>query len=83
MNELTPMLNHVQAVITDVGLKVLGAVALWIVGRWLIRFAISLTTRALAAQQVDRTLLSYLSSSISVVLNIALVVAILIVGLPS
>jgi small conductance mechanosensitive channel len=60
-----------------VGLKILGALAAWLVGRWLIGFVIRLTNAALTRQQVDPTLQRYLGSIIAVTLNVILVVAIL------
>jgi len=77
MNELTPIINQVQAAITDVGLKIIGAMALWVVGRWLIRFATSLITRALEAKKVDQMLLTYLCTTIGILLNVAMIIAIL------
>jgi small conductance mechanosensitive channel len=47
------------------------------VGRWLIRFALRLTRRALGRQSFDPTLTRYAQTSLSVLLNIALIVAIL------
>jgi len=58
-------------------LKVFGAIAVWIIGRRLIQFAIALAVRALRRQAVEETLLVYIGSTISVLLNVALVVAIL------
>ena len=62
----------------DFGLKILGAIAAWIVGRWLI----GLVLRAFGAamergKKVDATLARYLKSILGVVLNIVLVLAIL------
>ena len=65
------------AVLTAVGLRILGAIALWIVGRWLIGFAVRLLGRALDRQQFDSTLSRYFQTSLSVLLNIVLVVALL------
>ena len=65
------------ALFTQFGLKILGAIVVWIVGRMLIRMAISLTTRALEAQRVDHTILRYMGSALSVLLTIVLIVAIL------
>ena len=59
------------------GLKILGAIALWVIGRWLIQFAIRLVTRALKKRPIEPTIINYLGSTISVLLNITLVVAIL------
>jgi small conductance mechanosensitive channel len=66
-----------QQVLTGVGLEVLGAIVLYIVGRWLISFAVGLVQKALARQKFDPTLLRFLGNTISVVLNITLVIAIL------
>ncbi len=57
--------------------KIVGAVVLWLVGRWLIAFAMRLLGRALAKQQLDMTLTRYLQTGLSIVLNTALVIAIL------
>jgi small conductance mechanosensitive channel len=59
------------------GLKVLGAIVLWVIGRALISFAISLVKRALMRRPIEPTVVNYLASTISVLLNITLVVAIL------
>jgi small conductance mechanosensitive channel len=64
------------AIITQFGLKLLGAIVLWVVGRWLINFAMRLITRSLRAR-VDATVVKYLASSIGVILQIVLIVAIL------
>jgi small conductance mechanosensitive channel len=62
----------------DFGLKVLAALAAWIVGRWIISVAVRLFTRALeAGKKVDSTLSNYLRSILTVLLNIVLVLAIL------
>jgi small conductance mechanosensitive channel len=58
------------------GLKVLGAIALWIVGRWLIRFAVRMLVRSLK-YPFDQTVAGYIGTAASVLLNIALIVAIL------
>ena len=59
------------------GLKVLGAIAVWVVGRWLIGLSVRLVTKALGRQNVDPTLLRYVGNVVNVALNIVLVVAIL------
>ncbi|MBK6291568.1 MAG: mechanosensitive ion channel family protein [Ignavibacteria bacterium] len=56
---------------------VVGAVLMWMVGRWLIGFVINMIRRALTARNVDATLQNYLASIIAVSLNIILVIAIL------
>jgi small conductance mechanosensitive channel len=64
-------------VIIVVGFKVVGAIIFYLIGRWLISFAIRLVSGALERQKVDPTLLRYIGTVISVTLNIILVVAIL------
>ena len=59
------------------GLKVAGAIVVWVVGRYLIGLAVRLVSNALERQRVDPTVLRYLGTVISVTLNIILVVAIL------
>jgi small conductance mechanosensitive channel len=56
---------------------VVGAIVLLIIGRWLIAFAVRLITGSLERQQVDPTLLRYVGNIVSVILNVALIVAIL------
>jgi hypothetical protein len=43
--------------LTDAGLKLLGALALWIVGRWLSSFGLTLVSRSMEARQVDGTII--------------------------
>ncbi len=71
------ILQNTVAVLTNVGLKVLGAIGLWIAGRWLIGLSLRLIGRAMTRQKIDPTLIRYFQSAIGAVLNIALVVAIL------
>ena len=62
----------------DFGLKVLAAIAAWVVGRWLISLALRIFTAALArGQRIDSTLAAYLRSILSVLLNVVLILAIL------
>jgi small conductance mechanosensitive channel len=63
--------------LTGAALKVIAAIFLWFIGRKLIDLSINLTSHALKKQRIDATLISYMSSSIAVLLNIILVVAIL------
>jgi small conductance mechanosensitive channel len=57
--------------------KLLGAAALWLVGRWLISLALGMLKHSLTRHALDATLSSYFMRSLSVVLNIALVIALL------
>lgn len=61
----------------DLLVKVLAAIAFWIVGRWLIGKVTGLIQSAMGRNHVDPTLTKYMGSIIAVVLNIALVLGIL------
>jgi small conductance mechanosensitive channel len=65
------------AIATQVGLKILGAAVLWFVGRRLIHFTGSILSKALARQKLDITIAGYIESTVTVLLNIALIVALL------
>jgi small conductance mechanosensitive channel len=59
------------------GLKLIGALLVFVIGRRLIDLAVRLISSALARREVDPTVLRYVGSSVSVALNVALVVALL------
>ena len=65
------------ATLIAVAWKLIGAIVLWLVGRWLIRFAGRLLGRMLVREHVDATLARYFQAGVGVTLNIALVVALL------
>ena len=73
----TAMMQTVTAVLTAVGLKILGAIVLFMIGRWLIALALRLIDSALRKQKIDATLIRYINSGVGALLNIVLVVAIL------
>ena len=75
--DVNTLVASATATLIAVGWKVAGALLLWLVGRWLIAFAIRLVDRALANQRFDATLSRYLQTGLSVLLNVALIVAIL------
>lgn len=62
----------------DFGLKVLGAIAVWVVGRWLIGWVRRLAHVALQrGRRIDETLARYLSAALSMGLNVLLILAVL------
>ena len=75
--DILGMMETAKPILIAFGLKVLGAIAAYIVGRMLIGFAATLVTKALERQKVDETIVRYLRSLINIALNIVLVVAIL------
>jgi small conductance mechanosensitive channel len=70
-------MQTVTAIAIAFGLKIIGAIVVWVVGRYLIGLAVRLVSNALEKQRVDPTVLRYLGTVVSVTLNIILVVAIL------
>lgn len=63
--------------LTRVGLKILGALVLYIIGRWLIKLALALMTKTLNRQHLDATIVRYISSALNVTLNVVLIMALL------
>jgi small conductance mechanosensitive channel len=59
------------------GIRVLEAIALWIVGRWLIGLALRMIGSGMTKQKIDPTLIRYIQNAVAAILNIVLVVAIL------
>jgi small conductance mechanosensitive channel len=70
-------LKEVLKQLAQAGLNVLAAIALFIIGRWLINFALSLMSRTLKGRNIDLTLIAYTKSTLRVVLTIILIVGIL------
>ncbi|TRW14690.1 mechanosensitive ion channel family protein [Glacieibacterium frigidum] len=64
-------------ILTAVGLKIIGAIVLYMVGRWLIGIATRTVSAVLTARNFDPTLQRYIANILGVLLNIVLVVAIL------
>ena len=60
----------------DIGLKVMGAVIVWIVGSWLIGMVRRMMTSAMTAKEVDVTLIKYITSAVGILLKVILIVAI-------
>jgi small conductance mechanosensitive channel len=75
--DVNALIQNVSVTLVAVAWKLAGALALWLVGRWLISFALGLLGKALARQQFDVTLTRYMQTALSILLNVALVVALL------
>jgi small conductance mechanosensitive channel len=63
--------------LTAFGLKILGAIVAWVIGRYVIRIGVRLTVAGLNRQQIDATLVRYVGNIVSVALTIGLIVALL------
>jgi len=61
----------------DIGGKILGAIVLWIVGRYLVGLVQKLIGVSLNRQKLDPTLVRYVHSAVGVLLNVILVIAVL------
>jgi small conductance mechanosensitive channel len=61
----------------DIALKILGALAIWILGRWVIRGALRLIVAALEKRDTDPTLVRYGHSVLRSALSVVLFVAVL------
>jgi len=75
--DVNALVQNASVTLLALGWKLAGAVALWLVGRWLISYAIRLVGRALDRQQRDVTLTRYAQTALRIVLNIVLIVALL------
>jgi small conductance mechanosensitive channel len=67
----------VSATLLTLAIKVLAAIAFWVVGRWIIRRVVGLTRAGMERGKLDATLVRYLGAILGVLLNIALVLGIL------
>ena len=75
--DLTATITVLKTAFLGFGLKALSAIAIWIVGRWLIGVVSSLLRRALNARHIDYTITTYIINTLMVALNIFLAMAIL------
>lgn len=69
------MMHYFSTQVVALGLKVLGAIVIWIIGTWLIRFGTNVLRRTLTAKQIDTTLVTYVASGVSVLLKVILIIA--------
>ena len=74
---LTAMTQTVTTTLTTVGLRLLGAIAVWIIGRRVIGIVLGVLGRALTKQSMDPTLIRYIHSAVAALLNVVMVIAIL------
>lgn len=76
-NLMTDVNRIVLENLVPFGWKILGAIALWIIGGWFINTVKTLSRRGMGARGLDATLIEYFGSAIGVLLRILLVIAIL------
>jgi len=75
--DLNALMQNASATLVAVGWKVAGAIVLWFVGRWLINLALRMLGSALEKNKFDVTLTRYMQTALGILLNVALIVAIL------
>lgn len=67
----------VQRYVVPLGWKLLGALAVWIVGGWIVRLVRAGLGRAMDVRHVDKTLASYVDASANVLMKVLVLIAIL------
>ncbi len=71
------IMSSLSESVVSVGGRVLGAILLWIVGRWLISLIKRMVGAGMQRQSVDPTLVRYADSALGILLNVLLVIAVL------
>ena len=66
-----------KPIVIAMGLKILGAIVIYIVGRMLIGLVGTIITKAMERQKIEPTVIRYFANAVAVALNIMLVVGIL------
>jgi small conductance mechanosensitive channel len=69
--------TFLSTTLSELAVKIAAAIAMWIVGRWLIGKVVAGMQAAMNRNNVDPTLTKYLGSIVAIALNIALVIGIL------
>jgi small conductance mechanosensitive channel len=75
--DMNSVQNFLSTTVTELAIKILAAIAFWVVGRWLIGKVVGLMQAAMNRNHIDPTLTKYLGSIVAIALNIALVLGIL------
>ncbi len=75
--DMNGLVASAMATLLAIAWRVVGALLLWLAGRWLIGLAVRMLRRTLGGQLFDPTLGRYLERGLSVLLNAVLIVAIL------
>lgn len=77
VDQLQNFLTKIVGYLAGFAIQLVGAIALWLIGRWVINFLVGLIKKTVKAQNFDPTLITYLTSSLNVLLQIVLIIAIL------
>ncbi len=76
-NKVNELMQSGWTLAISLGIRVLEALALWIVGRWLIDLCLRMIRTAMTRQKIDPTVIRYVQNAVDALLNIILVIAIL------
>lgn len=71
------LLDNLVLRLSEYGLKLVAAVAVWLIGRAFIKFGLGLLVGRLERQKVDHTIVGYARNTLAVALNIALAVVLM------
>ena len=80
--DVNALIQSTSVILISVAWKIVGAVALWLIGRWVINRALGLIGQTAAKQRLDETLTRYMQTALKILLNAALIVAMILVGGP-
>lgn len=69
--------DQINEIVLDYGPKVIGAVAVWVIGNWVIKALINAFSRNLEKRQVDESLKPFLNSLVGTLLKVLLIVSVL------
>ncbi len=75
--QIQKMQDTVINLVMEFGVKIIAAIAFWVVGRWLISKVVNAVGSSMQKQKADATVMRYLASVITVTLNVLLVIGIL------
>ncbi len=75
--DIQEILKIAQIDAIEVAQKLLVALAIWIIGRWVIKFVVGLISKALSHKKLDPTLVRYATSILSGALTVFLVLAVI------
>jgi small conductance mechanosensitive channel len=74
---ITKYQDIVVGYVAKFGVTILAGIAFWVIGRWLIGLVVRFVQAGLTKQKVDPTVLRYVGSAVTVLLNVLLVIGIL------
>jgi len=84
LNSAQEVLNKIYGLLAEYGLRVLGAILIFVIGRWIARLVSGLAGKAMKATKVDETLVPFLENlAYSAVLVFVVIAALATAGVPT